>query len=57
MDKMMAISNKALEFNSKETIEKEQFCLLQEELDYISKRSPFYRNVLRKIKIKPADIK
>jgi len=57
MDKMMAVSNKALEFNSKETIEKEQFCLLQEELDYISKRSPFYRNVLRKIKIKPADIK
>lgn len=53
----MSVFNKALEFKSKEAIEKEQFCLLREELDYISKQSSFYRSALRKKKIKLNDIR
>lgn len=48
---------KTLEFNSKKTIESEQLCLLKEAVLYASKRSPFYKNILRKKKIQYTDIK
>ncbi len=48
---------KALEFKSKSTIEREQVRLLREMVCYASKNSPFYKNVLRKTKIKYSDIK
>jgi phenylacetate-CoA ligase len=47
----------ALEFKDKKTIEKEQVCLLRETARYMSGRSPFYKEIFRKKKMKYTDIK
>lgn len=46
-----------LEFKSKRTIDSEQINLLRDMVRYVSKKSPFYRSMLRKCKIKHSDIK
>lgn len=51
------VTKKALEFKSKRTIEGEQVRLLRETVRYVSKKSPFYKNMFRKCKIEHADIK
>ncbi|MBU4376904.1 MAG: phenylacetate--CoA ligase family protein, partial [Candidatus Omnitrophica bacterium] len=48
---------KALEFKPKQTIEDEQIRLLREMACYVNKNSPFYKNMLRKSKIRYTDIK
>jgi phenylacetate-CoA ligase len=51
------VLKKALEFKSKETIQREQLCLLREMVSYVSKYSTFYKNTLREKKIHYTDIK
>ncbi len=48
---------KALEFKPKRIIEDEQIRLLREMVRYVNKNSPFYKNMLRKSKIRYTDIK
>ena len=48
---------KTLEFKSKQMIENEQVSLLQEMICYASKKSPFYKSMLRKQGIKYVDLK
>ena len=48
---------KELEFKPKSTIEKEQVRLLREMVRYTNKKSPFYKSMFQRTKIKYTDIK
>jgi len=51
------VLNKDLEFKPKRTIENEQLHLLKEAVLYASKRSPFYKSILQRKKVRHTDIK
>jgi phenylacetate-CoA ligase len=51
------VLKKPLEFRSKETIKKEQLCLLKEMVSYVNRYSPFYKAVFQKNKILSKDLR